>query len=132
MLKNHFSFGEGFWDTSNRLIFWALFPSLLFTSMSRAELALLPTGGDGRCGDIRNSHGGLSDFGGSENVSHGYKGFHFGVSGKHPPQHLSRARNRRGSDGGKRIGIRSLYRSGYDHIGQFFECGDGGTIRGNE
>ena len=32
----------------------------------------------------------------------------------------------------KRIGIRSLYRSGYDHIGQFFECGDGGTIRGNE
>ena len=34
--------------------------------------------------------------------------------------------------GGKRIGIRSLYRSGYDHIGQFFECGDGGTVRGNE
>ena len=45
LLKNHFSFGEGFWDTSNRLIFWVLFPSLLFTSMSRAELAQLPTGG---------------------------------------------------------------------------------------
>jgi hypothetical protein len=44
LLKNHFSFGEGFWDTSNRLIFWVLFPSLLFTSMSRAELAQLPTG----------------------------------------------------------------------------------------
>ena len=45
LLKNHFSFGEEFWDTSNRLIFWVLFPSLLFTSMSRAELAQLPTGG---------------------------------------------------------------------------------------
>ena len=45
MLKNHFSFGEWFWDTSNSLIFWVLFPSLLFTSMSRAELDQLPTGG---------------------------------------------------------------------------------------
>ena len=45
LLKNHFSFGEGFWDTFNRLIFSVLFPSLLFTSMSRAELAQLPTGG---------------------------------------------------------------------------------------
>ena len=45
LLKNHFFFGEGFWDTSNRLIFSVLFPSLLFTSMSRAELAQLPTGG---------------------------------------------------------------------------------------
>ena len=26
----------------------------------------------------------------------------------------------------------AAYTSGYDHIGQFFECGDGGTVRGNE
>ena len=89
-------------------------------------------GGYGRCSDTRNSHGRLSDFGGSENVSHGYKGFHFSVLGKHPSQYLSRACNSRGSDRGKRIGILSLYRSGHDHIGQFFECGDGGTVRGNE
>ena len=37
-----------------------------------------------------------------------------------------------GMVGGKRIGIRSLYHSGYDHFGQFFECGDGGTVHGNE
>ena len=60
------------------------------------------------------------------------RGFTLSVSGEHPPQHLSRARNRRGSDGSKRIGIRSLYRNGYDHIGQFFECVDGGTVRENE
>jgi len=33
LLKNHFSFGEGFWDTSNRLIFWA---GLRFSSVKHS------------------------------------------------------------------------------------------------
>ena len=60
-------------------------------------------GGHDRSVDTRNSHGRLSDFGGSENTSHGYKGFHFDILGKHPPQYLSWARNRKGCDGGKKF-----------------------------